>query len=85
MNLIKSGPDSLLIICTCSVILYKKPMKFTAILNSGINAVKMNNLLITATIGTAGKVSGGDYTAGIIAAVLILFFLIYTLLKPEKF
>ncbi len=31
------------------------------------------------------EADGGNYTAGIIIAVLILLFLIYTLLKPEKF
>lgn len=61
-------------------------MKFTAILNSEKTAGKMNYILITEINGiAAGKSGGGDYTTGIIAAVLILFFLIYTLLKPEKF
>jgi hypothetical protein len=46
----------------------------------------METILITAIDGIdAGKLGRGDYTTGIIAAVLILFFLIYTLLKPEKF
>jgi K+-transporting ATPase KdpF subunit len=44
----------------------------------------MSLLLVTSTSTAAGSGPGG-YIAGAVISLLILFYLIYTLINPEKF
>jgi K+-transporting ATPase KdpF subunit len=49
-----------------------------------MNTIKMSVLLVTPAATAAGPGPGG-YIAGAVISLLILLYLIYTLINPEKF